>query len=542
MPPSLTSGSAGQASQPGLPPLPPHLDPQAPRRRRAAHTDSKRDLALGALFGVRVVAAFLSLAILLGSGYAWASFHSFQQNRRTLGGIIGSGKGIDGTDQNLLLVGNDDRTTMTDAELKQLNTGRDGGSLNTDTMMVIHIPADGSRATLISFPRDSYVNIPGYGMNKLNAAYPIGYNDSADQSAQGRRAAGAALLVKTIEGMIPGLHIDHYAQVDLIGFYRISNAIGGVTVCLNFANRPSRFVGEGANGDPPGIDAGYENGQWINSFSGINLKKGINNNVKGLQALAFVRQRHGLPNGDLDRVRRQQYFLGAVFRKLTSAGLLLNPFKQQDLLRAVEKSITMDSGLDPLKLAEQVQNLQAGNFTLTTIPTLGYDNNTPVGSVVVVDLKGLPSWFAKLTGVDPSVKVKKATAAAKDSFAIKVQNGSGENGIATANAGALKAAGYTQAAVDQSDVPARDATTIIFAAGMEGQAKALLAGVPGAVIEQDDSVKTLTLVIGANKIQAIALMPKPKPVASGTKSSAPAPAPSPTQSNVRTAADASCIN
>jgi len=148
----LVSGSAGQRTGSNLPPLPPHLDPQ--RSRRRAHASGRRDVATGALFGVRVVAAFMSLAILLGSGYAWASFHSFQVNRRTLGGIIGSGKGIEGTDQNLLIVGNDDRTTMTDAELKQLNTGRDGGSLNTDTMMLVHIPADGSRATLISFPRD----------------------------------------------------------------------------------------------------------------------------------------------------------------------------------------------------------------------------------------------------------------------------------------------------------------------------------------------------------------------------------------------------
>jgi len=385
------------------------------------------------------------------------------------------------------------------------------------------------------------VNIPGFGMAKLNAAYPDGYTNSKYQSIPGRRAAGAALLIKTIEGLIPGLHIDHYAQVDLIGFYRISNAIGGVDVCLNFANRPSRYVGE--MGD--GIDAGYENGVWLPSFSGINLPKG-HSTIKGVQALAFVRQRHGLPRGDLDRVARQQYFLGAVFRKLTSAGVLLNPFKQQDLLHAVEKSITMDAGLDPLKLAEQVQNLQAGNFTLTTIPTLNPDYQVPgVGSTVELDTARLPSWFAQLTGVDPAIKVRKATAAPMDSFAIHVQNGSGINGIATQNAAALKAAGYTQAQVDTADVASYDQTTILFAPGMESSAKSLLAGVPGAALEEDSSAKTLTLVIGANKVQATALMPKPTPAPSGatTKKSTPTPAPTPTNSSgVLTAADASCIN
>ena len=79
---------------------------------------------------------------------------------------------IDGTAQNILVLGNDDRSDMTDAEVKALHTGRDGGSLNTDTMMIVHVPANGSKATLISFPRDAYVDIPGFRKNKLNAAYP----------------------------------------------------------------------------------------------------------------------------------------------------------------------------------------------------------------------------------------------------------------------------------------------------------------------------------------------------------------------------------
>jgi anionic cell wall polymer biosynthesis LytR-Cps2A-Psr (LCP) family protein len=106
---------------------------------------------------------------------------------------------------------------------------------------------------------------------------------------------------------------------------------------------------------------------------------------QGTQALAFVRQRYGLPNGvgDLDRIQRQQYFLSAVFRKLSSAGVLLNPFKLQDLLKAVSTSLTMDQSLDPLKLAEQMQNLTAGNLSITTIPTDGFADED-VGNVVVV--------------------------------------------------------------------------------------------------------------------------------------------------------------
>ena len=117
-------------------------------------------------------------------------------------------------------------------------------------------------------------------------------------------------------------------QVSLLGFYRISNAIGGVTVCLNAAQNASTDKDEFGHG-----------------YSGINLPKGVSV-IKGKQALAFVRQRHGLPHGDLDRIKRQQYFLKAAFEKITSAGVLLNPFKMRDLLDAVGKSLLVDPKLN----------------------------------------------------------------------------------------------------------------------------------------------------------------------------------------------------
>lgn len=515
-----------------LPPLPAQLDPK--RGARGSRARSRRghgDLVFGALMGARIVAALLSLAILLGSGFAWASFRTFTSQIRRVNAIGGSsGGGVDGKDQNILIVGNDDRETASDAELKMLGTTRDGGSLNTDTMMLLHVPANGERATLISFPRDSYVKIPGFGMDRLNAAYADGVN-----SHNGDRTAGAQLLVKTIENLIQGLHIDHYAQIDLLGFYRISNAIGGIDVCLNNAMRPATSVGQVG----PGFDSGYEpNGNFIYSYSGINLKKGANV-IQGTQALAFVRQRHGLPRGDLDRIQRQQYFLSAVFRKMTSKGVLLNPLKQKALLTAVQKSITMDTGLDPLKLASQVQNLQAGNFTLTTIPNIP-DQMIDGKSVIGIDTAVLPAWFARLTGVDPSTAVKKATAAPKNSFALKVLNGSGENGMATRNTEALKQAGFTQASVDTGDPGATASTTIRYAPGMESAAKAVLDAVPGATLDPDPSATVVTLIIGANKIQVKSLMPTKAPSTSTAKaSSTPTPAPS---GDTHTAADAGCIN
>ena len=145
------------------------------------------------------------------------------------------------------------------------------------------------------------MDIPGNGKGKINAAYPDGYIAAKNRGASelAAQSAGLIMTIRTINALT-GLHIDHYMQVDLLGFYRISNAIGGVTVCLNKAQNP--------NTDSDAFGKGY---------SGINLPAGVSV-IKGTQALAFVRQRHGLPNGDLDRIRRQQYFLSAAFHKVTT--------------------------------------------------------------------------------------------------------------------------------------------------------------------------------------------------------------------------------
>ena len=134
-------------------------------------------------------------------------------------------KDIDGKAQNILIVGIDDRDTATSKELKEIGVPRDGGSMNTDTMMILHVPADGKRARVISFPRDLWVDIPGVGEQRLNSAYVYGVQKMG-------KSRGWQLLVHTLENLT-GLTIDHFAAVDLIGFYRISNAIGGVPVCLN---------------------------------------------------------------------------------------------------------------------------------------------------------------------------------------------------------------------------------------------------------------------------------------------------------------------
>ena len=263
--------------------------------------------------------------------------------------------------QNLLIIGNDDRSAMTAAEVRELQVGRAPGSLNTDTMMLVHLPADGSRATLISLPRDSYVSIPGYGMNKLNAAYAFGYNDTKGSPDQ-KRAGGVNLLIRTIKALT-GAPIDHYVLVSLLGFVRISDAIGNVPI--NLCNSVNDTV---AYNRSVGIDGG----------SGFKMSKGPHS-IHGVQALEFVRERDHLPGTDLGRAARQRYFLTSAFRTIMSAKMLFDISKLRALIDAVHASIYSDSGLKVLELAKQLSYLSANNIHGQAIPTDTYENVTIPG-------------------------------------------------------------------------------------------------------------------------------------------------------------------
>ena len=300
--------------------------------------------------------ALLSVALLMLAGYSWLTFRNINNglDRPNITALnqppqhVQHQATFNGKDQNILLVGYDDRSNMTAAEIKKLKVGRDGGSLNTDTMMILHVPADGSKATLISLPRDSWVHIPGYGYNRLNAAYAYGFTNTKG-TKQDRQAAGANLLIDTTENLT-GLTINHYVQVSFMGFYEISNAIGGVPInlCENVDDTHKYNVAHGEDGG-----------------SGFKMSKG-HHLIKGVTALEFVRQRHNLAGGDLEREKRQQYFLTQAFKQVASVGILT---KLHALGTAIKRNIIVDPSLNILDLARQMENLSAGNITGKTIPT-----------------------------------------------------------------------------------------------------------------------------------------------------------------------------
>jgi LCP family protein required for cell wall assembly len=458
----------------------------------------------------RVVAALVAVAVLGSSGWGWYLGRVADASVNRTDAIPHSGNEGGGSAMNLLLVGNDSRASASEAELDALNTTAHDG-INTDTMILVHVPADGAKASFVSFPRDSYVEIPGYGMDKLNAAYAFGHEFEAGEGAseKARQAAGAQLLVQTISGMT-GLQIDHYAEVDLLGFFKLSSVIGGVEVnlCEPVKDR----------------------------YSGVDLAAGVQT-ISGEQALAFVRQRHGLPRGDFDRIIRQQTFIGGMARKMLSDNVLFDLGKQRQLVQAAADSLTVDRSLDLLGLAGQMQSVTAGSIDFQTVPYIGTDTDDAGRSIIrLEDEDTLHAFFAELSAepkpeAEPTRTEAPATVAPAE-VSVNVYNGSGISGLAKSAAADLQAQGFTVPETGNADSTEYTATEIRYAAGDQAPAATLAAAIPGVTASESEEATQgiLDLVIGSdfNGIGEALNAPQPTEAVEGE--------------DARTAADTGCIN
>jgi LCP family protein required for cell wall assembly len=359
------------------------------------------------------------------------------------------------------------------------------------------------------------VQIPGHGRDKLNAAYAYGYQDAGGAaSEEDKRAAGAQLLLRPIS-QLTGLQIDHYAEVDLLGFFKLSSVIGGVDVNLC----------------APAKDR----------FSGVNLPAG-EQTISGSQALAFVRQRHGLPRGDFDRIIRQQVFIAGMIRKMLSDNVLLDLGKQRELVQAAADSLTVDQSLNLLQLAQQMQSVTAGSIEFQTVPYVGDDKDDQGRYILRLrDQDTLHAFFAQLSAppAQPSQGTTTATPAAPATVApgtvtVDVYNGSGTPGLAGKTATALQGAGFVVGTTGNADSSSYTKSEIRYATGDEALANTLLASVPGATLtaSTDAAKGTVQLVLGSdfNGVgQAVTTTPATS-------------APATEGEDARTAADTSCIN
>jgi LCP family protein required for cell wall assembly len=429
------------------------------------------------------------VVILVGvGGYVGINYLQFLSNVSHIDAIPSSSN-LDGKEQNILLVGDDHRpANASAAQLAQLGTEQDGGSTNTDTMMILHIPAKGDKISLISLPRDSWVSVPGFGMNKLNSAFVLG--------SQGGRgdSGGAKLLISTVHDLT-GLTINHFVRVSLLGFYTIAQALGPIQVCLNNA-----------------VDDPYSTTRLPAGVSTINAQ----------QALAFVRQRHGLPNGDLDREVRQQYFLSLEAHKIVSAGTFLDPVKLHNVLTAVSSSLETDPNLDLLSLAVRLRSVKTSNLSAETIPVKGTPTISAHGtsiSIVQVDTAALPAFITRMTGhVAPLTAVQKAVAADPSTVTVSVANGRAVGGAAAAATATLKASGFLMTA--PVTVSTSAVTTIEYPVDQEAEAKAVLDHLPGARTTLSSSVANVTVVLGQDGLTPT---PPASTAAAGTTASPSTP-------------------
>ena len=417
-------------------------------------------------YALSCVAAALVLAV---SGFSYFVVRDVS----SIGGshAINSGPSIGA--QNILLMGLESRTdwngnVLPNDILNALHAGSRQGVLYegvggnaTNTLILIHIPAGGKKAIGFSIPRDDWVTFPetydGQHTGKIDQAYGDALaekesevrqqhpNMSQSQVAFQGNEAGRAATVATVESFT-GVHIDHFAEINLDGFYELAKVLGGVQVCLKH---------------PVALD----------TYSGFYAKKAGYQHLNAKMALAFVRQRHGLINGDLDRTHRQQAFLASVMQQLRTEGVLGDLAKINSLLSVAKQYVITDSGWNLLDFATQMRSLTSGSLSFNTLPIQSYitiegQSANQVDVPYIQQLVHNTFYPAPRPSGSPGPRpTATATVSAAEAAAttVDVYNGGSTPGLAGDVSAALVKDGFTAGQI--SNTTALTATQVLYGTG-----------------------------------------------------------------------------
>jgi LCP family protein required for cell wall assembly len=385
------------------------------------------------------------------------------------------------TPLNILVLGSDTRDTAEDCSIGG-DCADGGGGANADVEMVVHLSADRSNATVMSIPRDLETNLPGCTDTKDHTSFAggVGMINSTLQYGPGCTVAAVEQLT--------GIPIDHFAMVDFSGVVNMSDAVGGVNVCVS------------ANVYDPD--------------SHLKLAKGTHT-LEGLSALEFLRTRHGFGDGsDLGRTYAQHIFLTQMINKLKSAGTLGDPLKVLSLADAATKALTVDNGLDSIPklvgLADDLNKVPTDRITFTTMQ----NQPDPSNADRVVIAPGAQTLFKTISndqslttasGGKSTASTATATASASAApttptgdIAVQVENGTGISGRAGAIEAALINQGYSNNS-SAGDAPAAAKTSLSYPAAQAAEAKEVAAslGLPSSALQQG-SGSQITLIIGSD--------------------------------------------
>ncbi len=328
--------------------------PRGPRDEAATYGRPRRS---GRSTARRVAAGLLVLVLVWVGLEVWAVSSSWNSVNR-VAATPTSDRAPDGAGTNVLFVGSDSRSGLTQAQRKTLGTGQAPGA-RTDSIMLLHL--GGGDPTLLSIPRDSYVEIPGHGMNKINAAFSIG---------------GPKLLARTIESSTD-LRVDGYMEIGFGGFASVVDAVDGVRMCLPHAMQDDK--------------------------AHIDLPRGCQV-LNGKNALGYVRARYSDPEGDLGRVKRQRQFLGALMGKIASPANVLLPWRLHTLGTSAGSALTIgedDSMLETGRAVLGLRTVAQGGGNSVTVPISNPNLTTSVGSAVEWDQQRSQQLFTALRRDQP---------------------------------------------------------------------------------------------------------------------------------------------
>lgn len=461
---------------------------------------------------IKAIVALVSALILVVSGVGYATVGRLDNGMSSATDLSLDGQGLSGDSLDgavdILLVGKDSRTDakgdpLSEKELADLHAGVADGEENTDTMMLIRVPEDGSRATAVSIPRDTYVKDPDYGNMKMNAVFASHKNakveeleqENAEAEAKGKKKPhsdkdiekqgveagreGLLAMVRTLTGV----SIDHYAEVGLLGFTLLTDAVDGVDVCLN-----------------DDVD---------DDMSGAKFSKG-KQTLDGAKALAFVRQRYNLPRGDLDRIVRQQAYMASLVNKILDNDTLANPSKLSKIAKAVERSVVIDDGWDIMGFVTQLAGLAGGNVTFTTIPVTSIDGQGDYGeSIVTIDaaevhrfMDDLAKTHDEATDESKAEDKDKQDKAEKDkdvdpNINIHVLNAGNIDGLASGIGSWLEGKGYTVERSANAQPGIYSESQVVAADPSSKEAKALAKKLGGLPVAENPQLDDDTLIVVA---------------------------------------------